>query len=75
MTDDVNEKEIERAVEEGFVVLDEANRSATIAFDPSDPKLEVKRALGLRAALEHEGYKVHAPGLDRLYGRSVSHSS
>jgi hypothetical protein len=72
MTEDPNKNEIESAVLEGFVVLDEANRSALITFNPNDPKLEVKRALGLKAALEHRGYTVHAPGLDSLYGRSVS---
>lgn len=54
---------------DGFVLLDDENRAATITFDPNDPKLEVKRALGLKAALEHRGYKVRAPGLDRLYGQ------
>lgn len=75
MEKDPNKKEIESAVLEGFVVLDDANRSALITFNPNDPKLEVKRALGLKAALEHKGYKVEAPGLDRLYGRGVSGST
>jgi len=66
MTKDPNEEAIEKAVQDGFVVIDEANRAATINFDPNDPKLEIKRATGLRQALKHRGYKVHAPGLDRM---------
>jgi hypothetical protein len=75
MTAEINEKEIESAVLEGFVVLDQENHSAIITFDPNDSKLELKRALGLKAALESRGYEVHAPGLDRLYGRSASGSN
>ena len=33
MSEDVNEKEIEKAVLEGLVVLDEANHSAVVTFD------------------------------------------
>jgi hypothetical protein len=75
MTDEINEKEIESAVLEGFVALDQENHSAIINFDPNEPKFELKRAFGLKAALESRGYKVQAPGLDRLYGRSVSGSN
>jgi hypothetical protein len=39
MTDEINEKEIESAVLEGFVALDQENHSAIINFDPNDPKL------------------------------------
>jgi hypothetical protein len=66
MAEDPNESAIKKAVEEGFVVRDEGSRTATINFDPNDPKLEIKRTLGLKAALEHRGYKVHAPGLDGM---------
>jgi len=75
MTDEINEKEIESAVFEGFVAWDQENHSAIINFDPNDPKFELKRALGLKAALESRGYKVQVAGLDRLYGRSVSGSN
>lgn len=55
MTEDPNKKEIEGAALEEFLVLDEANRCALINFNPNDPKLELKRALGLKASLEHRG--------------------
>ncbi len=66
MAEDPNENAIEKAVQDNFVVLDAESRTATIKFEPNDPKLEIKRALGLKAALEHRGYKVHAPGLEGM---------
>lgn len=66
MSEDPNEEAIEKAAQDGYVVIDEANRTATINFERDDPKLEIKRATGLRQALKHRGYKVHAPELDRM---------
>jgi hypothetical protein len=66
MAEDPNEIAIQEAVQDGFAALDEESRTATIRFDPNDPKLEIKRALGIKAALEHRGYKVHAPELERM---------
>jgi hypothetical protein len=66
MAEGPNESAIKTAVKEGFMVLDEGSRTATINFDPNEPKLEIKRALDLKAALEHRGYKVHAAGLEDM---------
>jgi hypothetical protein len=66
MAEDPNERAIAEAVKDGFAILDEESRTATLNFDPTDPKLELKRALGIKVALEHRGYKVHAPGLERM---------
>ncbi len=75
MTEDPNDKAIDEAVKDGFAVLDEEGRTATLTFDPNDPKLELKRALGLQAALEGRGYKVNAPGLERMgYGPNTDQS-